>query len=486
MDHILLCTNHIPPITTIYNSFIEDYMPAANGSYVKVYLYIAKCLQAKESNFSISSLADQLENTEKDILRALMYWEKKGLMSLNRDKATGEILGLEMLIPFAERDFDTYENTAKESAASLGVDSDLSETGALNRRNSDLSETGALNRRNSDFSETGALDRRNSDLSETGALDRRNSDLSETGALNRRNSDFSETGALDRRNSDLSETGALDRRNSDFSETDAANTSTYESSGTDAPSNVNSDVHRASNSAQENNSSAVKPIQVPPEQIQELSANEDFVWVCNVVESYLERPMKPTEIQLITYLYGTLHFSRELILHLYDYCISMGKTACNYIQTVALSWHEQGIKTPEQAQNASVRYLASYNAVSKALGLGRGLAEIEKKYVDHWQNDWNMDLSVILEACNRTVLKLHHADFKYTEGILSHWNEQNVRTLQGVEQSDLHYAQTKEQKEKKKPSTSGKQTPRNQFQNFKQRDVNSEELQELERKLLMQ
>lgn len=421
MDHILLCTNHIPPITTIYNSFIEDYMPAANGSYVKVYLYIAKCLQAKESNFSISSLADQLENTEKDILRALMYWEKKGLMSLNRDKATGEILGLEMLIPFAERDFDTYENTAKESAASLGVDSDLSETGAL-----------------------------------------------------------------DRRNSDLSETGVLDRRNSDFSETDAANTSTYESSGTDAPSNVNSDVHRASNSAQEKNSSAVKPIQVPPEQIQELSANEDFVWVCNVVESYLERPMKPTEIQLITYLYGTLHFSRELILHLYDYCISMGKTACNYIQTVALSWHEQGIKTPEQAQNASVRYLASYNAVSKTLGLGRGLAEIEKKYVDHWQNDWNMDLSVILEACNRTVLKLHHADFKYTEGILSHWNEQNVRTLQGVEQSDLHYAQTKEQKEKKKPSTSGKQTPRNQFQNFKQRDVSSEELQELERKLLMQ
>ncbi len=460
MDHILLCTNHIPPITTIYNSFIEDYMPAANGSYVKVYLYIAKCLQAKESNFSISSLADQLENTEKDILRALMYWEKKGLMSLNRDKATGEILGLEMLIPFAERDFDTYENTAKESAASLGVDSDLSETGALDRRNSDLSEAGALNRRNSDLSETGALDRRNSD--------------------------FSETSALDRRNSDFSETGALDRRISDFSETDAANTSTYESSGTDAPSNVNSDVHRASNSAQEKNSSAVKPIQVSPEQIQELSANEDFVWVCNVVESYLERPMKPTEIQLITYLYGTLHFSRELILHLYDYCISMGKTACNYIQTVALSWHEQGIKTPEQAQNASVRYLASYNAVSKALGLGRGLAEIEKKYVDHWQNDWNMDLSVILEACNRTVLKLHHADFKYTEGILSHWNEQNVRTLQGVEQSDLHYAQTKEQKEKKKPSTSGKQPPRNQFQNFKQRDVSSEELQELERKLLMQ
>ena len=76
MDHILLCTNHIPPITTIYNSFIEDYMPAANGSYVKVYLYIAKCLQAKESNFSISSLADQLENTEKVYLCAIFFPKK--------------------------------------------------------------------------------------------------------------------------------------------------------------------------------------------------------------------------------------------------------------------------------------------------------------------------------------------------------------------------------------------------------------------------
>ena len=59
-------------------------------------------------------------------------------------------------------------------------------------------------------------------------------------------------------------------------------------------------------------------------------------------------------------------------------------------------------------------------------------------YQNVWPVSYTHLLSVILEACNRTVLKLHHADFKYTEGILSHWNEQNVRTLQGVEQSDLH------------------------------------------------
>lgn len=52
-------------------------MLSANGSYVKVYIYLAKCIQAGEKNLSVSSLADKMDNTEKDILRALNYWEKK-------------------------------------------------------------------------------------------------------------------------------------------------------------------------------------------------------------------------------------------------------------------------------------------------------------------------------------------------------------------------------------------------------------------------
>ena len=67
MDEILLCSNRIPPVTTIYNSFIQNDMLDANGSYVKVYLYLSMCMQSGNTAFSISSLADQMENTEKDI-----------------------------------------------------------------------------------------------------------------------------------------------------------------------------------------------------------------------------------------------------------------------------------------------------------------------------------------------------------------------------------------------------------------------------------
>ena len=53
-------------------------MPSANGDYVKVYLYLVRCMQDLQSDITITAIADRLDNTEKDILRALSYWEKVG------------------------------------------------------------------------------------------------------------------------------------------------------------------------------------------------------------------------------------------------------------------------------------------------------------------------------------------------------------------------------------------------------------------------
>ena len=65
------------------NSFIDYYMPQANGEFVKVYLYLLRILSASPASFSLEQMADTLLCTEKDINRALLYWEKAGLLSLN-------------------------------------------------------------------------------------------------------------------------------------------------------------------------------------------------------------------------------------------------------------------------------------------------------------------------------------------------------------------------------------------------------------------
>ncbi len=84
--------NDCPATDTIVpNQFIDRFMPSANGEFVKVYLYLLRCIHSHASNCTISEIADKFNNTEMDIQRALRYWQKEGLLSLE-ETADGTIV----------------------------------------------------------------------------------------------------------------------------------------------------------------------------------------------------------------------------------------------------------------------------------------------------------------------------------------------------------------------------------------------------------
>jgi len=66
--------------TLLENEFIDKYMPEANGEYVKVYLLLLRYMNDPTTELSVSKIADILDHTEKDVLRALNYWKKQGLI----------------------------------------------------------------------------------------------------------------------------------------------------------------------------------------------------------------------------------------------------------------------------------------------------------------------------------------------------------------------------------------------------------------------
>ena len=79
--------------TIVENDFIDNYMVKANGEYVKVYLLLLRHLNASTTSLTISKLADYLDCTEKDIIRALNYWSNEGLLKIDYDEG-GTICGL--------------------------------------------------------------------------------------------------------------------------------------------------------------------------------------------------------------------------------------------------------------------------------------------------------------------------------------------------------------------------------------------------------
>lgn len=72
-------------VTCVSDQFIENYMPAANGDYVKIYLYLLYCVK-NDTALSVQSLADLFQCTENDIKRALKYWETKGLLVMEENE----------------------------------------------------------------------------------------------------------------------------------------------------------------------------------------------------------------------------------------------------------------------------------------------------------------------------------------------------------------------------------------------------------------
>lgn len=96
MAQIQLHSDKDTSVTYISNYFIDYYMASANGEYVKIYLYLLRCIHSANKSFSLSSLADKFDHTEKDVQRALRYWEKMQLLRLEYNMEN-EISGVYLL-----------------------------------------------------------------------------------------------------------------------------------------------------------------------------------------------------------------------------------------------------------------------------------------------------------------------------------------------------------------------------------------------------
>ncbi|HHV09528.1 MAG TPA: DnaD domain protein [Clostridiales bacterium] len=360
MNKISLHAEGISDVTIVPNIFIDQFMPSANGAYVKVYLYLLRCFLGNCPEVTISSIADRLDNTEKDIIRALNYWEKLDLLTLTRNR-NKEITSIK-LADLGSMPRDKEEEPAP--AMNSEWDTELDEVAVT----------------------------------------------------------------------------------------------------------IHTEVKPATRQA------------YSAEKISQLSNNDEIKWALHIVEIYLDRPLKPMDLQLILYLYEELHFSAELIMYLYEYCVSKGKKNASYIEAVALSWAEEGIDTEEKAKEAVSAYSDHFNTVNKAFGLNRAPGQIERQYIRKWVEVFSFPDDIITEACNRTILRTGKPDFKYTDRILETWFKKKVTNMKDILRLDEEFSRGNRPSENKVSQTA--KASGNKFNQFPQRTYTAQDYAELEKKLL--
>lgn len=340
--------------TVVANDFIDRYMAAANGEYIKVYLFV---LRHQHEPLSLEWIADSLNHTEADVKRALTYWEKLGALCVGSLQGRGK---------------EPAPGSAQKRAGTAG--------------------------------NGGAAD----------SLKQERTVREET---------YPETAA---------------------------------SSPADRP------VSTASGKQAENGTGRKVYSQ---EQVNALASDEEFTQLLYIAQKYLNKVFTPRECEVFAYLYDGLHMPVELLEYLTEYCAQNGHTSIRYLETVALSWHEKGFRTVEQAKGYASGFTRDSFAVMKAFGLSeRRPGDAELELIERWFQVYGFTREVVLEACNRTLGTIHSPSFRYADKILMQWKNAGVKNLQDVALLD--------QKRQAKPAKSqGRAKPANQFHNFEQRDT---------------
>ncbi len=197
-----------------------------------------------------------------------------------------------------------------------------------------------------------------------------------------------------------------------------------------------------------------------------------------MAETYLGKPLTPTELNSFCYIDTALNFSPDLMEYLIEYCVSREKKSVRYMETVAINWYQNGIDTVEKAKTQSASYNQNVFGIMKAFGIsGRNPGNVEMEYIRRW-NKMGFPNEIIEEACSRTVISAHKPSFPYANSILESWKKEGVRTLDDIKALDA-----KHQQGTASGSNSTPQKKKNKFHNFEQR---SYDYDTLESKLLKQ
>lgn len=225
------------------------------------------------------------------------------------------------------------------------------------------------------------------------------------------------------------------------------------------------------------------------EQINLISEDKHFKYLIKEVEKlFAPDTLAYKDINTLAGIYEGFGFSDELIMHLYNYCISKGSKDHRYIEKVATGWAEKNIRTITQAQFEAQFHDKLINDIRKNLGMLKALGIAQIKTVEKWVYEYKLSNEVILTACDRAALAEVEKPFAYASKIIDYWHNAGINSLEDIKRNDeLHSAESIETSSVRKTQASRKaQAPAyNQFNDFNQRNYSKESESELEKKLIM-
>ncbi len=428
--------------TPIENIFINDFMPMANGTYVKVYLLGYKLANDKDTNIKVNNktISKHLNIPLVDVLDAWDFWENKGIIkkhfqeNMPDTEYTVEFLNLKQLY---------INNVVKPKNAIISNRYNDSYSNSYKCTPEDLVDAKSIPSVNNMFNEIRKI----------------------TGRLLNSKECFEIIEWM--KNYNMSTDVIIAAYNEG------------KSKGNRTFSFIKGIIRNWYDQDITNIEALRRHLE---------TKNERYKLYNNVIKALgMTGLISDYQKQMIDKWVDKWNFSENTIMKACEKNINIKEPNFNYTNKILENWYKQNIKTNTDLLNnknlekstnnnfqTSQRF-KFYQEIRKYLGINGKLSETQKKYIDKWLDNWKFSMDIIFKAFEKNI-NIKEPNFSYTNKILENWYKDNIKTIKQIESS----SNTSRNSNNKNYNQKNKN---NKFHNFKQTTSNYS-AEELEKKIL--
>lgn len=207
-------------------------------------------------------------------------------------------------------------------------------------------------------------------------------------------------------------------------------------------------------------------------------------------DQIMRRQLTPNERTEILSWVFEFNFAPELIIKAFLYSVEHKNVKnVNYVGAVLRGWYDQGILSPEEAEEymkSSGKAYAAYRKIYRVLGYSnRTVTSGDREIIDRWIDRDQLDIEFLCEVIKEATKRTSNANMNYMDTVVRNLTENKIDTVEKyrafIAERASAKASTPDAQADVKGKTPGKSGSKNRFHEFepKGEDYSPEDLERL-------
>lgn len=167
--------------------------------------------------------------------------------------------------------------------------------------------------------------------------------------------------------------------------------------------------------------------------------DKEFAYLAEEAQTIIGKPLSTGDLGILLNLHDMDGLPVDVITMLMQFCVSREKFGMKYIESVGISWAQQGVDNVAKAEEKIREYSqqrSAWGTVSEIFGI-KTVGSPTKNQLEisnRWLNEWGFKRDAIRLAYETCVDKKGEYNLRYIDGIIKKWHKSGVHTVKEINQ----------------------------------------------------